>query len=115
MDFATAYMTLIWDKTVTVTKDKTLQKCMLHERKLTLNHAIDMYLASAVTNTQVQAIAGSQEEVHEVMTKKSPKKQAEARQEGTTIQATRNVFVQRHEFKKEKCPAYGATHRKCKG
>ena len=105
---------LIRDKIVFGIKEPALRKRLLHERKLTLEKAIDICKSGETTARHLKDLATATDMNEENALKlRDDKKPKLPKGPTDSKNAKRCKYCGNHELKREKCPAYGKTCGKC--
>ena len=110
--------TLIRDRIVLGVKSKHLRKRLLQERKLTLSRCVDICRSSEATNSQLQAISGTEsEEINKLKQHDSRFKTPQRNKAHNPVRKPKQCkfCCGEHVLKKEKCPAWGSKCMNCGG
>ena len=122
-DYGDLVESIITDRIVLGIQSDVTRRKLLQIRKLSLNAAIDVCKSSEIAHRQLQAISAPTEvhALHFAPKRSAQRQKSEQRTaKGRTV-ASRDGSVGRHckyckrqhEMRKEACPAYGQTCRKC--
>ena len=111
-DFDTLTDRMIRDRLVLGIRDNSVRKRLLREKDLTLEKAVEMIRAAERAAEQTKKIDGEVETVNAVAKSSYHAKSSGARPPKF---GTCKFCGDKHEFIKEKCPAYGKRCRKCHG